>query len=57
MQLIIYSVPKELQIYTYVNLVNFCVFLYLCSRKFYSKQPYFIVFYGGKKIVTSKKND
>lgn len=35
MQLIIYSVPKELQIYTYINIVNFCVFLYLCSRKFY----------------------
>jgi hypothetical protein len=30
-----YSIPKELQIYTYIDIVNICIFLYLCSRKFY----------------------
>lgn len=35
MQLVTYSIPKELQIYTYIGFVNICVFLYLCSRKFY----------------------
>ena len=35
MQLVIYSVPKELQIYTYIDFVNLCIFLYLHSRKFY----------------------